>query len=99
MIVFSSKISACKALEYYLTVDSSNDSFKFKQVTQRDDDPRKLYLSKLQKAIALLGGKNIVAKYYSVAETLRDQVFELIKGNEEATNIYAKLCESPNLSE
>lgn len=95
MVVFDKKLSACKALEYYLTLDSEDERYKFKHVTKKANDPspQVLYLKKLETALVLLGGKKVVAKYNNdVVKLDRDRVLELISSNAEAKNIYTKLC-------
>jgi hypothetical protein len=104
IIAFNNKSSVRRAVEYYLGFDDEDGGKDngFKLTSGRDDDPRLLYLKKLEQAVKLLGGD--AKAIYKTKDlngepkkrkkvVVRDKVFDMIKASPKATGIYTILCE------
>lgn len=55
--VFKTRLAACKALEHYLSMPCEVDGRYFKLVADKPDDPRLMFLQKLEQVVKQLGSK------------------------------------------
>lgn len=61
--VFKTRLAACKALEHYLSMPCEVDGRYFKLVADKPDDPRLMFLQKLEQVVKQLGS-NATAIYH-----------------------------------
>lgn len=97
IIVFKSRESLRRALEFYLRFEDDVHILKQLKTKERDDE-QLVYLKRLEEAVKLLGG-SVTAKFVFQEDLntnrAADQVFDLIDKDEKCLRIYTKLCKLP----